>query len=133
MDAHGLVPLPHRLKGIEWLQFAPPAQCEATLSIATPPFGGTVGPSLINDLATEKAIRKAKALAGRCGERHLIVLVNHDYPTAVGLALTDREAPEEPPALPDEINHVWLSAVRSLLWHFSSEVGRWEIIEIATY
>ena len=121
-----------RLVGIEWLQFVPPLQREATVSITTPPFGGAVGPSLINDLATEKGIGKAKALAGRRGERHLIVLVSYDYPTAVGLALTDHEAPDEPPELPDEITHVWLSAVRSLLWHYSSEVGRWVIIETAT-
>lgn len=115
---------------IQWLQYTPPLRNEPTVSIVMPGYGGSVGPSLINDLAVDKASKKAAALASRDGERHLIVLVNHDYPTAVGLALTDTDLPDELPELPPEVTDVWLSAVKSLLWHFSVRDKTWRIIEI---
>jgi hypothetical protein len=107
--------------------YAPPLRGEPTVSIVVPPYGGSVGPSLINDLAVDKASKKVAALAGRDGERHLIVLVNHDYPTAGGLALTDTDSPDELPELPPEVTDVWLSAVKSLLWHFSVPERTWRI------
>lgn len=115
---------------IEWLQYMPPLHEEPTVSIVVPGYGGSVGPSLINDLAVDKASKKVAALTGRDGERHLIVLVNHDYPTAVGLALTDTDVPDELPELPSEITDVWLSAIKSLLWHYSVRDKTWRVIEI---
>ena len=115
---------------IEWLQYTPPLRDEPTVSIVMPGYGGAVGPSLINDLAVEKAAKKVGALSGLDGERHLIIIADHDYPTAVGLALTDPEPPDQPPELPNEITDVWMCCARPLLWYYKSGSDGWEIITI---
>jgi hypothetical protein len=103
---------------------------EATLYLDGPPFSSSVGTSLINDLAMEKAEAKSYSLKGLQGERHLVVLVDYDWPDGAGLVLDEPNVPDGVPELPEEVTDIWLAAVKSLVWHYARGTEAWDVISV---
>ncbi|HZD22170.1 MAG TPA: hypothetical protein VE569_02035, partial [Acidimicrobiia bacterium] len=75
-----------------------------------------------------KSEAKLTSLQGLDGERHLVVLVDHDWPGGAGLVLDEPEVPHDAPILPKGITDIWMATVRSLVWHFSEGSEGWEVI-----
>jgi hypothetical protein len=92
--------------------------------------GSSSDASSITELAVEKAELKAQSLSGRSGERHLAVLVNIDEPTGAGFALSNTELPNDVPTLPSEITDLWMSSIRTLIWHFQQGADKWRLVEM---
>jgi hypothetical protein len=87
--------------------------------------GFMADPDAVNRLAAEHTAANAdKLLAARADERHLFIWMDPSHPDAE-LAMHTGPPPEQPPALSDGVDVVWVANPSGHLWR-SRPPGDWE-------